>query len=197
MKRPAMQTRPKPSIKMVKLRARAEARLRTRQKQPGSKAGASKSAGDPQRLLHELQVHHVELEMQNAELQESRDRMEALLEKFTDLYDFAPVGYLSLDEMGRILEVNLTGAALLGVGRAGLVNRRLPSFVAPASRKVFLKFLEQVFNGVGKKVCEAPLQREDGAFFWADFHGTSAISIHGPQKWCRVVISDITALKRA
>ncbi len=195
MKRSARKIRPIPPVKTVKLRDRAEARLR--QKSVRSKVGIPNSAVDPQRLLHELQVHHVELEMQNAELQESRDRMETLLEKFTDLYDFAPVGYLSLDETGRILEANLTAADLLGAGRAALINRRLPSYIAPVSRKVFLKFLEQVFTGAGKKVCEATLQRENGTVFWADFHGTSAISVRGPQKWCRVVISDITALKRA
>jgi len=195
MKPPTLRTRPAPLAKSASLRNRAEARLRL--KRHKSNDGIPGSAADPQRLLHELQVHHVELEMQNAELQESRDRMEALLEKFTDLYDFAPVGYLSLDETGRILEVNLTGAALLGVGRAALIHRQLPSFIAPANRKVFLKFLEQVFAKTGKKVCEAPLLREDGTTFWADFHGTSAISLSGPEKWCRVVISDITALKRA
>ncbi|MFZ0825871.1 MAG: ATP-binding protein, partial [Verrucomicrobiia bacterium] len=197
MKRPTVQTNPTPSARMAKLRDRAETRLRKWRKKPGSKFDLRTSAAEPQRLLHELQVHHVELEMQNAELQESRDRMEVLLEKFTDLYDFAPVGYLSLDEAGRILEVNLTGAALLGLGRALLINRRLPAFIAPGNRQVFLKFLQQVFVSNGKKVCEARLQREDGTGFWADFHGTSAVSIHGPQKWCRVVISDITALKRA
>jgi PAS domain S-box-containing protein len=190
-----MQTRPTPSTKTVKLRDRAEARLR--QKPVRSKVGIPNAPADPQRLLHELQVHHVELEMQNAELQESRDRMEALLEKFTDLYDFAPVGYLSLDEAGRILEVNLTGAALLGAGRATLINRRLPAYITPASRKVFLKFLAEVFAGAGKKVCEAPLQRQNGTVFWADFHGTAAISGRNKQKWCRLVMSDITALKRA
>ena len=89
--------------------------------------------------------------MQNAELQEARDRMEALLEKYTDLYDFAPVGYFSLDEQGLILEVNLTGAALLGVERSRLINRRLPRFVAPASQPVFLAFLERVFAGTGNR----------------------------------------------
>ena len=162
-----------------------------------SKAGDPKSEADTQRLLHELQVHQVELEMQNAELQEARDRMEALLEKYTDLYDFAPVGYFSLDEQGRILEVNLTGAALLGVERSRLINRRLPRFVVPASQPIFLAFLERVFAGTGKQVCEAALLREDAAAFWANFHGTSAISVSGPRKWCRVAVSDITALKQA
>jgi PAS domain S-box-containing protein len=197
MNRSALQTEPTPSAKTARLRDRAEAQLRLRQKHQRSKVGVPESAPEPQRLLHELQVHHVELEMQNAELQEAQNRMEALLEKFTDLYDFAPVGYLSVDEVGRILEVNLTGAALLGVDRAPLIGRRLPSFIVPTSRHVFLQFLEQVFAGAGKKVCEVLLQREDGTSFWADFHGTAALSIRDPQKWCRVVISDITALKRA
>jgi hypothetical protein len=69
-----------------------------------------KSATDYQKVLHELQIHQIELELQNAELLESRDRSEFLLNKFTELYDFAPVGYFSLDKKGIILEVNLTGA---------------------------------------------------------------------------------------
>ena len=93
--------------------------------------------------------------------------------------------------------MNLNGAALLGVGRSSLINRRLPPFVTPASRPVFLAFLKRVFAGDGKQVCEATLLREDGTSFWADFHGSSASSVNGPQKWCRVVVSDITVLKRA
>jgi PAS domain S-box-containing protein len=182
---------------MAELYRNAEALLRKQKKTQKLKAGNPKSSMDTQRLLHELQVHQVELEMQNTELQEARDRMEALLEKYTDLYDFAPVGYLSLDELGQILEVNLTGAALLGVGRSLLINRRLPSFVTPASRPTFLAFLKRVFAGNGKQVCEATLLREDGTSFWADFHGSSAVSVNGPHKWCRVVVSDITVLMRA
>jgi len=161
------------------------------------KKAPANSKVDTQRVLHELQVHQVELEMQNAELQEARGRMESLLEKYTDLYDFAPVGYLSLDEAGRILEVNLTGALLLGLGRAHLLNRHLPSFIVPESRVIFLAFLKRVFSGAGKQVCEAPIVKANGTKFWADFHGTSSASVNGPKKWCRVVVSDITVLKRA
>ena len=181
---------------MAELYRNAEAQLR-KQKNKKSKAAEMKPEDDPHRLLHELQVHQIELEMQNSELQESRDRMEVLLEKYTDLYDFAPVGYLSLDEQGKILEVNLSGATLLGVERSPLINQRLPSFVTPASRPVFLAFLKRVFAGAGKQTCEATLLRKGGNSFWADFHGSSAISVVGPGKWCRVVVSDITVLKRA
>jgi PAS domain S-box-containing protein len=193
----AMNKKPNTLIAAADRRRRAEARLR---KKPGtgrSAAGVPKSEAGRQRLLHELQVHQVELEMQNEELKEARDKMEALLEKYTDLYDFAPVGCFSLDESGRIMEVNLTGAALLGVERSRLINRPLPRFVAPASQPDFLAFLKRVFAGSGKQVCEAALLKPDAAIFWASLHGTAGISVSSPQKWCRVAILDITSLKQA
>ncbi|MDB6147198.1 MAG: hypothetical protein JWO45_862, partial [Spartobacteria bacterium] len=175
---------------------KAEARLGKLRKAADAHSRAE-VAENTQRVLHELQVHQVELEMQNTELQEARSRMESLLEKYTDLYDFAPVGYLSLDEKGRILEVNLTGAALLGLGRAHLLNRYLPAFIVEESRVIFLDFLKRVFSAGSKHVCEAPIIRGNGTKFWADFHGTKSASVAGPDKWCRIVVSDITALKRA
>ena len=150
-----------------------------------------------QTLNAELHVHQIELEMQNAELRESRDRMEGLLEKYTDLYDFAPVGFFSLDEQGRIMEVNLTGSTLLGVERSRLINRPLPRFVTLPSRPFFVGFLKQVFAEAGKQIGEAKLQKEDGTPFWASLHGISASSSGHPKKMCRVAISDITSLKLA
>jgi PAS domain S-box-containing protein len=160
-----------------------------------SKAGNPQSEADTQRQLHELQVHQIELEMQNEELKKARDEIEADREKYSNLYDFAPVGYFSLDEQGRILEANLTGAALLGQERSRLINRRLSHFLAPASQPIFLAFLKSVFAGPGKKVCEAALLKEDGAAFWVNFHGTPAISLRGGQTVCQVAASDITASK--
>ena len=192
-----MNTKPDFAVATAGLRRRAEARLKERQASRRREAALPKSAADNLRLLHELEVHQIELEVQNAELREARDRMEVLLEKYTDLYDFAPVGYFSLDEQGRILEVNLTGAALLGVERSQLINRRLSGMVAPASRPLFRSFLERVFAETGRQVCEAPLLRQGGAPFWGSLHGTSAIPVSGPRKLCRVAVSDITSLKQA
>ena len=126
-------------MKKPDLRRRAESSLSPRARKHPAGGSRPTSAADTQRLLHELQVHQVELEMQNAELQESRDLTEALLEKYTDLYDFAPVGYFSLDKTGRLLEANLTGAALLGTERSRLISRSLRRFVAPPSRQVGLQ----------------------------------------------------------
>jgi PAS domain S-box-containing protein len=216
-----MQTQPTPSAKIVKQRGRAltelrtfsdehehgpvltelyrnaEARLRKQKKNQRTKVVEMNPEDDPHRLLHKLQVHQIELEMQNTELQEARNRTEVLLEKYTDLYDFAPAGYFSLDERGQILEVNLTGTTLLGVRRSQLINRRLQSFITPMAQPDFLTFLKRVFEGTGNQVCEATLLREEGTPFFANFQGIPAVSVTGPQKWCRIVVTDITARQQA
>jgi signal transduction histidine kinase len=83
------------------------------------------------------------------------------------------------------------------VERSLLLNRRLGRHVVPASQPGFQAFLQRVFAGTGEQICEAALSTEDAAPFWAEFHGTSAISVSSPTKWCRVAMSDITSLKRA
>lgn len=175
----------------AELRLRAEARLKERHAHPIP----PRTEADTKRLLHELQVHQIELELQNTELQEARNKVETLLATYTDLYDFAPVGYFSVDEQGLILEVNLTGAAFLGIERARLINQRLQGFVDPPSRKLFPTFLKKVFASPGKHICELPLLNERGTPFWADLQAASADSANGSRKWCRVAISDLTTLK--
>lgn len=197
MNRLATKTKPSHACNDAGLRGRAEARLQKQMKPERSKVEASESTADCGRMLHELQVHQIELEMQNSELQETRGMLEALLEKYADLYEFAPVGYMSLSEEGRILEVNLTGATLLGVGRSRLIKQRLSAFVTPANRAAFLAFLSKIFAEAGKHVCEATLLRVGGPTFWANIHGAVAISDGGLQKWCRVVVSDISALMKS
>ena len=181
---------PTAKAKTVALRRSAEAIART-------DPPPAHSLADPQRLLHELHVHQIELEMQNTELIEARNRMEVQLEKYSDLYDFAPVGYFTLNEEGVILEVNLTGATLFGVERSRLLRRRLLSFTAPASREHFSAFLKEVFARPGRQVQEASLLMEDGVTFWADLQAIAAPPVDGQPKWCRMTISDITPLKQA
>ncbi|MCL4176685.1 MAG: PAS domain S-box protein [Verrucomicrobia bacterium] len=175
------------------LRHRAELHLRGQR----SKPAPNRPQADNQRLLHELEVHQVELELQNAELQNAGNKLEMALEKYTDLYDFAPVGYFSVDELGVILEANLTGASLLGIERSRLIKRRLPLLALPASQPDLLAFLKVVFSGTTNQVCEALLQKEGGGAFWAGFRAASAVSLKGRQKWCRVAFGDITHRKQA
>ena len=186
--------RKKPNIPAdaAELRRRAEVQFKGRQAHPAS----PRTEATTKRVLYELQVHQIELEMQNTELQEARDRVETLLETYTDLYDFAPVGYFSIDEQGLILEVNLTGAALLGIERSRLIKRRLQGFVDPPTRTVFQAFLKKIFADPRKQICEISLLNERGIPFWADLQAASVDSVNGMGKWCRMVISDLTNLKQ-
>jgi two-component system cell cycle sensor histidine kinase/response regulator CckA len=106
------------------------------------------------RHAHELQVHQVELEMQKEELILTRDELEMMLARYTDLYDSAPVGYFTLDRDGTIRSVNLTGAGLLGVERSQLLNRRLGVFISHENRAFFADFLDKVFANKSKETCE-------------------------------------------
>jgi PAS domain S-box-containing protein len=137
------------------------------------------------------------LELQNEELRQSKAEVEAGLERFSDLYDFAPVGYFSLDEQGSILEVNLTGADLLGTEKSRLAGRRFQLFVAPQCRPAFNVFLEGIFGGHEKRSCEVSLLGADHAAFWADLRAMSAISRGGAPQRCLMAIVDITARKQA
>ncbi|MDO8543852.1 MAG: PAS domain S-box protein [Opitutaceae bacterium] len=175
------------------LRRRAQHRLR---EQPAKRTRIETKVA-MQRLLQELQIHQIELELQNEELKQAKAEVDAGLEKYTDLYDFAPVGYFSLDEQGLILEVNLTGAALLGMERSRVTSRGFQHFVAPRSRPAFHAFLQEIFSGNVKQVCEASLLNASRAAFWAELRALSAITLSGARKWCRVAVTDNTARKQA
>src|ERR1039457_3486072 len=113
--------------------------------------------GDALRLLHELQVHQIELEMQNDELRRAKDDLEAAVAKNTELYDFAPVGYLTLDRDGMIKSINFAGAGLLGSERSQLIGQRIGLFVAFTDRPIVTTFLDAVFTGQVKETCEVTL----------------------------------------
>jgi signal transduction histidine kinase/CheY-like chemotaxis protein len=189
VKNPAKHNQPRTSDDPTGLRRRAELRLKDRQsKKPPNQADA-----DDKRQLHELEVHQIELEMQNEELLDSRTAMEALLEKYTDLYDFAPVGYLTLDRGGVIREANLAGASLLGIARSALINGRFGHFVSAAGRPAFGAFLQQVFEGKVRQCCDVTLHVEARPPLEVEME---AIAFESAEA-CRVAVTDITARKRA
>jgi PAS domain-containing protein len=130
------------------LRRRAEERFGARH--ADAIADKTNTPAETQRLLHELQVHQIELEMQNEELQRARTEVEEGLSRYTDLYEFAPVGYLTLNQRGEIQQVNLTGSRLLGLERSHLVGKRLSIMVDADSRPVFNAFLAKVFENWGQ-----------------------------------------------
>ncbi len=172
------------SAEAADLRRRAEALLR----EEAAKGAPGRTADDAQRLVHELQVHQVEIEMQNEELRRSRAEVEAGLERYTELYDFAPVGYLTLGRDGAIREVNLAGARLLGVERARLSGRRFGVFVREPDRPVLNLFFEKVFASREKQACEVGLLREGKDPLTV--HIAATASQDGQE--CRLMLADIT-----
>jgi hypothetical protein len=134
----------------ARLRKAAEARLKA--VLMNSPASVAKADADLRRTLHELQVHQIELEMQNHELIEARTEREAALARYTELYDFAPIGYLTLYADGLIKEVNLTGASLLGVARRNLYQKRFDSFVVQAERPHWAHFLPACKRTMGRRM---------------------------------------------
>jgi len=177
----------------------AGARPRNGRRTPAKKAavaGLATAAPEDQllptrRLVHELQVHQIELEMQNDQLRESRAQVEAALERYTNLYDFAPVGYFTLSVDGAIREVNLPGARLLGLERARLVGDRFGAFVSEGTRPIFDSWLKKVFTTETKQVCEVTLVKKGRTPMIVEIE--AAISTDGREG--RAVVVDITARK--
>jgi two-component system, cell cycle sensor histidine kinase and response regulator CckA len=184
-----MQTKPNLSPTAAGLRRRAEARLREQHPE----GGPARTDADTQRLVHELQVHQIELEMQNNELEHARDEVEAELEKYSDLYDFAPVGYLTLDREGAIREANLAAASLLGLERARLLKRQLGLLVSPDSLPEFEGFLKKVFASKTRAFCEITLRKEGN--HPVEVRLEAAVAASGRE--CRVAVMDLTERKRA
>lgn len=136
------------------LRRAAEARLEAR-------AQASRRAPtNLSRLTHELQVHQIELDMQNEALQHACAELESALARYTDLYDFAPVGYFTFGARGVILQANLTGARLLGSDRASLLGRRFADFISLDSRAALAGLLARASRGSGREACDIELAGE-------------------------------------
>jgi len=184
-----MQKKPNLTAAAAEMRRRAEARLRGRYEKPGR----ARPDADTERLIHELEVHQIELEMQNEELEKARREVESGLEKYSELYNFAPVGYLSLDHEGMIREANLTAAGLLGTERSRLLQQRLGFFIAPADRPTFTAFVTRVFQGKAREFCEVTLLKEGEPAVAVRIGGEVAAS--GQE--CRVVLEDVTQQKRA
>jgi PAS domain-containing protein len=134
------------------LRLKAEEKLKEKKKTAKPVIEA-----DVKKLLHELQVHQIELEMQNEELREANETAEAALKKYTMLYDFAPLGYFTLEKDGSISELNFTGAEMLGEKRFSLVNSNFKLFISESSQSVFNKFFSKVFTSNTKESCEVML----------------------------------------
>lgn len=171
-------------VEPADLRSLAEERLNAM----APEAPLPRSYAETQLFIHELEVHQIELEIQSAEMSLARDEVDTALEQYRDLYDFAPVGYLTLDRDGVIRAVNLTGAGLLGSDRSRLLGRRFGLFLADEARPVFAEFLDKVFTGAARQGCEVPLLKGRKHPLFVQIEGVASAS----DELCRAVIIDIS-----
>lgn len=112
---------------------------------------------DMKKLLHELQVHQIELKMQNEELRQANETAELALKKYTMFFDFAPMGYFTLNSKGLICDLNFTGAEMLGEKRFSLIDENFRLFVSEESLPVYNQFLEKAFKSNFKVSCNINL----------------------------------------
>lgn len=145
------------------------------------------------KLIQELEVHQIELEMQNEELEQARSELEKYLGEYTDLYDFAPIGYFTLDHQGIIQRVNITGAKMLGLERASLVKMRFDHFIHAEWRSAFSSFLDDVFTSLTQEAIDLTVYNKKNKGFYA--HLEARTSEDG--KECRLALADISTQTRA
>jgi PAS domain S-box-containing protein len=181
----------KPSRKKnpaVARRAAAEAQLK---KQNRSRPPQSET--EVRRLQHELEVHQIELEMQNDEMRAAQTEIREGLEHYTELFDFAPAGYFDLTTDGTIRLANLTGAALLGVERGKLVGKRFNLLVAEGDRKIFTEFLVRIFANSKTETCRVMLTPAGQSPLIVRLDGKRTAE----GEHCRVTMVDITMQRLA
>jgi two-component system cell cycle sensor histidine kinase/response regulator CckA len=148
-------------------------------------------------VFHELRVHQIQLEMQNEELRRAQEALDASRARYFDLFDLAPVGFLTLGDQERILEANLTAATLLGTTRGALVDQRLPHSILPDDREDFFRFRQQLLDSGTPQQSELRFVKKDGTFFWARLDMTVVPDDESGAPVCRVTVSDISTLKQA
>ncbi len=177
------------------LRARAEELLC--RSVPDAENMSELSLEDIQKLVHELQVHQIELEMQNQELRQAQLEVEESRDRYLDLYDYAPVGYFTLDKNAIVLEANLSGSELLGMERGSLIGKPLTRFVHEDSQDTFYFHHNQVLQTGTRHICEIKLVKSDGRRFHAQLESIGMPDSGGELSRLRTAITDITDRKLA
>lgn len=169
------------------LRLKAEEQLKKRDKRVDNAVIEI----DSKKLLHELQVHQIELEMQNEELRQAYETAETALKKYTMLYDLAPMGYFTLDNNANISDLNFTGAEILGDKRFSLINSNFKLFITDDSLPVFNDFLKKVYVRHGKESCKVTFGSDNGSICKVYLEGI----VTGDDQKCLLSAIDISNFK--
>lgn len=185
--------RSKKSVWDRNLRQRAEESIR------------AEEAGDPaalspeeiRRLVHELSVHQIELRMQNEELQRSHRALEEALARYLDLYELAPVGYITLSKEGVICQANLTAAGILGVPRGALDRQHFSHWIHREDQDIFFLHRKTLFASETPQVCEIRVMRPEGSTIWVRLDSSLVQEPESEARLCRIALSNITERRRA
>ncbi len=154
------------------------------------------SAEEVQQSLHELQVHQIELEMQNEEMHQAQIELELARKRYFDLYDLAPVGYITVSEQGLLLEANFTAAALLGEDRVALVQQPISRFICNEDQDIYYLHHKQLVETNILQTCELRMVGIDETIFWAQLISNAVSEPDGTAVY-RIVLKDISERKQA
>ena len=187
-----MAKKPEGSTKFTELRRQAEELLRATKRDI-----AAMPVKDVQQLVHELQVHQIELEMQNEELRRTQMELEAARDRYMELYDFSPVGHLTMDTRGTIVEANLRAGTLLGINRKELIGEPFARIVASDDQDIFHRHCQEVLKTGTHQSCEVRLQKNVGASSCVYLKSLAVHDEPGHITHWRMALLDITERKRA
>lgn len=176
-------------------RQRAEVKFRANEALVSAENLTALSLEEVQRMVHELRVHQIELEMQNEELRRAHEAADLMAAEFFELYDLAPVGYLSLSREGLIAKANLKATELLGVTRGALVRQPLSRFIVPEDQDIYYLHKKQLVETGELQSCELRLVRQGGEPLWVRMEATGVVNATDVS--CRMVLSDISRRKIA
>ena len=172
------------------LRKKAEKLLKT-------KLVNDKIQSNNDEIVHELRVHQIELELQNEELRAAQIKLEHSRLKYFDLYNYAPVGYFTLDKRGIILEVNLAGASLLGIERVNLIKSAFIRYILPDYQNTFYHYIKDVEETGNKKVTDLKLLNDSIGSFYAHLETLVVLDENKKFNQFRITVTDISELKKS
>jgi PAS domain S-box-containing protein len=158
---------------------------------------------DAVRLVHELQVHQIELEMQNEELRTAQAELEASQSRYEDLYELAPIGYCTIRKDNMILEANLTVSNMLGIPRKTLLKHPFTNYIHKEDQDIYYHHQVHLFDSGEPQTCDLRILKKDSNPFWVQLRGAIGQYFSSDEEKmhsepvCFVVISDITARKEA
>ena len=177
---------------LAELRRRSNARLEMQDDDV-----SQMSEDEVRKVLHELHTHQIELDIQNEDMRQSQIALLASQKKYTDLYDFAPVGYLTIGDTGLIVDANLTASKMLGTERRSLIKQRFSSFSSPKKQDSHYLCRKRLLETKESQTCERQMVRKDGSDLYVECTCILNPEVDGDSGQFRIVLNDISVRKQA